>query len=225
MRAAGRDSGAVRGIYRRLLARYGRQKWWPADTPFEVIVGAILTQNTAWANVERAIAALKKRRLLTPRGVCRVPVSSLASVIRPAGYFNVKARRLKNFIRFLDREYGGSLPALLAEPAPVLRQKLLGVNGIGNETADCIVLYAAGKPSFVVDAYTKRLFSRYGLLRADADYAAVQRMFTESLPQSARLFNEYHALIVEHSKRACSARPLCGQCILRAECRWFSVNR
>ena len=208
------------GIYRRLFGRYGPQGWWPARGRFEVIVGAILTQNTAWTNVEKAIRRLKRDGLLEPGRLRRVPAARLAVRIRPAGYFNVKAARLKNFVRFLYREADGSLGRLFRLPAVELRTKLLGVNGIGPETADSIMLYAAGKPSFVIDAYTRRLFSRLGLLRHDAGYEAIRGVFERALPKDPRLYNEYHALIVEHAKRVCRPRPLCGACALKTRCRF-----
>jgi endonuclease-3 related protein len=214
-------------IYEKLYAAFGPQGWWPAGTPFEVVVGAILTQNTAWSNVAKAIGNLKRGRCLTFGAMKKIPEKKLAALIRPAGYFNVKARRLKNFIRFLDKKYGGDLSRMRYRDAPVLRQELLGVNGIGRETADSILLYALRKPVFVIDAYTKRMLSRHGLKCAPGmDYDAVQRRFMEALPQDlapcapsalCAVFNEYHALIVRLGKDYCKkTKPKCVSCPLVA---------
>lgn len=211
MKAGGAD---VAGIYRRLRTRFGPQGWWPAETPFEVIVGAILTQNTAWGNVERAVANLKAARLLSARGLTRVPRRRLARLIRPSGYFNQKALKLKAFMAFLKREYGGSLAAMGRAPTAALRAKLLAVHGIGPETADSILLYALGRPVFVVDAYTVRVLSRHGLLPPGARYEEAQRFLTARLPRGARLFNEFHALFVRVGKEFCGTRPRCGGCPL-----------
>lgn len=200
-------------IYGRLSRHFGPQKWWPADTKFEIIIGAILTQNTAWSNVERAIKNLKKEKVLSPEKLYRFKTSSLSRLIRPSGYYNVKAKRIKSFLEFLFKDYKGSLKKMFNEDLPVLRQKLLAVNGIGPETADSILLYAAGKPVFVVDAYTKRIFSRHGFVRPDSQYHHVQRLFSENLKADAGLFNEYHALIVELGKNICKkTKPRCEQC-------------
>lgn len=204
-------------VYRALFKAFGPQRWWPGDTPFEVMVGAVLTQNTAWGNVEKAIANLKRDRLLVPSRLNRVPVRRLAALIRPSGYFNVKARRLKHLLEFIRTEYGGSLKRMFAEDFRELRQKLLMVNGIGPETADAILLYAGGKPLFVVDAYTKRVFGRHGFFSLDADYLEVQRLFMENLPRDRRLslYNEYHALIIKVGKEHCKrTKPACSKCPL-----------
>ncbi|MBL7069069.1 MAG: endonuclease III domain-containing protein [Candidatus Omnitrophica bacterium] len=189
--------------------------WWPADTPFEVMVGAILTQNTAWTNVEKAIVNLKNRRVLKPASMARLEKKRLARLIRPAGYYNIKAKRLKNFLRFFLKEFNGSLKKFLSQPTDRLRERLLEVNGIGPETADSIILYAADRPVFVVDAYTKRVFSRHRIIGPRADYHNVQTLFMENLPRRARLFNEYHALIVKLAKVYCKKIPLCGSCPLK----------
>ena len=203
------------GIYRQLLAHLGPQHWWPAKTPFEVVVGAILTQHTAWTNVERAIGALRQRGLLTPQALARLPVGRLARLIRPAGYFNVKAKRLKAFLSFLFRDYGGRLTALWNEEAATLRRALLTVPGIGPETADSILLYAGGIPVFVVDAYTKRILARHGLVAPTAGYDEIQRLFMDRLPRHAGLYNEFHALFVRVGKEWCRGVPRCEQCPLR----------
>ena len=182
---------------------------------FEVIVGAVLTQNTAWINVEKAIVNLKKAGALSsPDAMMRLRTGSLAALIRPAGYYNIKAKRLKNFLRFLERGYGGSLKALGRLDTQKLRHELLGVNGIGPETCDSILLYAFGRPVFVVDAYTKRIFSRHGLFDEGLGYSDVQRIFTANLRRDTKMFNEYHALIVRLAKEFCKTRSKCGSCPL-----------
>jgi endonuclease III related protein len=201
-------------MYHKLRHTYGPQHWWPGETAFEVIVGAILTQNTAWRNVEKAIVQLKRAHLLTPHELRRISEKRLASLIRPSGYFNIKAKRLKGFISFLFREYRGSLKEMFKEPLETLREKLLSVKGIGPETADSILLYAGGFPTFVVDAYTHRVFSRHRLVPDDAGYEPLKRFFTSHLPQDAALFNEYHALLVKVGKERCRKEPLCNGCPL-----------
>jgi endonuclease III related protein len=201
-------------IFNLLLARYGHRHWWPAETPFEVCVGAILTQNTNWGNVEKAIANLKGEGLLSPRGLRDVPAEKLADVIRPAGYFNVKSTRLKGFISWLFGSYGGSVKRMSGAQWPELREELLTVKGIGPETADSILLYACAKPTFVVDAYTRRLFAALGLISGREGYEEIRALFMENLPQDVVLFNEYHALIVQHAKEHCRKRPRCAGCAL-----------
>lgn len=201
-------------FYEKLLESFGPQKWWPGETPFEIIVGAILTQNTNWENVERAILNLKKARVLTPTALYAISIARLAGLIRPAGYFNIKAKRLKNFLHFFFNEYKGSFEAMSREEAKVLREKLLHVNGIGPETADSILLYALNKPIFVVDAYTKRIFYRHNMILRDAEYHAVQNVFESGLDKDVRMFNEYHALIVRLGKEFCRPRPRCEKCPL-----------
>jgi endonuclease-3 related protein len=208
-------------IFDTLLDAYGPRFWWPAETPFEVCVGAILTQNTNWGNVEKAIANLKAEGLLTPEGLREVPVERLAQLIRPAGYFNVKSARLKDFIGWLYREHGGSLDSMFSSNWRKLRDELLKVRGVGPETCDSILLYAGHKPSFVVDAYTKRLFSRLGLIAADAPYEQVRSLFMDNLPPDTELYNEYHALIVEHCKERCRKKPICPECPLRSRCEYY----
>lgn len=206
-------------VYGLLLAHFGSQHWWPADSDFEIIVGAILTQNTAWTNVEKAMANLKRARLLTPTALKRVPVARLARLIRPSGYFNLKAKKLKACVRFLFDQHRGKLSHLFKLDTPTLREELLAVYGIGPETADSIILYAARQPVFVVDAYTRRIFARLGLARDDATYDEMQIMFMTHLPRDARMFNEYHALIVMLGKTICIKRaPRCVQCPLIEIC-------
>jgi len=206
---------SVLNVYHKLHRHFGPRHWWPADTAFEVIVGAILTQNTAWSNVEKAIDNLKKAGALTPKKFFGIKTDRLARLIKPAGYYNIKAKRLKSFMEFLFTEYNGSVANLLKEKPSTLRQRLLAVKGVGPETADSIILYAANKPVFVVDAYTKRIFSRHGFIKPDFSYDAVQEFFTRSLPRRTKLFNEYHALIVETGKNFCRSKPKCSECPLK----------
>ncbi len=208
----------LRAVFDRLLAAYGERHWWPGDSPFEVIVGAILTQQTAWANVEKALANLRAANVLSPDGIRATSEGELAALIRPSGFYRGKARKLKAFIVLLDERFGGDLDLLLAAPGDDLRAALLGTHGIGPETADSILLYAAGRPYFVIDAYTRRVFSRLGLSPAGDTYDAWQRLFMRELPPDAALFNEYHALTVEHGKRVCRPAPLCQQCMLLDVC-------
>ena len=205
-------------IFERLQERYGARNWWPAESPFEVCVGAILTQNTNWGNVEKAIARLKGAGRLSVEGIATLQTEELAALIRPAGYFNVKAGRLQEFVTFLQAEAGGNLDQLFMHDRQHLRRLLLDVRGIGPETADSILLYAGNLPSFVVDAYTKRIFSRLGLVDALIGYEPLRDFFMERLPEDARLYNEYHALIVEHGKQYCRPRPLCAGCCLADSC-------
>lgn len=202
-------------IYNRLHKRFGPRHWWPADTAFEVVIGAILTQNTSWKNVEKAIVNLKKRSLLSPSRLSALSNRKLASLIRPAGYYNIKAKRLKNFLKFLSEEFDGSLKKAFKLSTRKLREKLLAVNGIGKETADSILLYAANRPVFVIDAYTKRMLLRHNMIKADASYDDMQNLITENLPRARRLFNEYHALIVELGKEHCRPNPRCTLCPLK----------
>jgi endonuclease-3 related protein len=211
----------VRAVYRALHRHFGPQRWWPARTRFEMMVGAILTQNTAWTNVERAIAELRRRRVLTPRALHDVPPATLAGWIRPAGTPTVKARRLRAFTTWVMEAHGGSLTRALRAPAAELRRALLSIHGIGPETADCMVLYAARRPVFVVDAYTRRFLQRHGWLAGAPSYDDVAALFTRALPADAALYNEYHALIVALGKSYCRATPRCGECPLG---RWGRVE-
>lgn len=218
-------------VYERLLAAHGPQHWWPGESAFEVIVGAILTQSAAWVNVEKAIANLRAAGVLSPGGLHGLDEGEIARLIRPSGYFNAKARKLKAFVEMLHERFHGDLGALLALPMDELRALLLGTHGIGPETADSIVLYATGQPSFVIDAYTRRMFSRIGVRpdpargaahpevsKGEAGYEAWQRLFVEALPAEAAMFNEYHALIVAHGKAVCRKTPRCGECVLQEVC-------
>ena len=201
-------------IYHKLYHAFGPQHWWPGDSPFEIAVGAILTQNTNWANVEKAIASLKNKRALSAKGIHEMKTEKLALFIRPAGYFNVKARRLKAFIHFLINDYHGSMGRMKNEKLDTLRTKLLNVHGIGPETADSILLYALDNPVFVIDAYTKRALSRHSVINHDESYERIQDLFHETLKRDTELFNEYHALFVRLGKTYCRKKPLCDGCPL-----------
>jgi endonuclease-3 related protein len=204
-------------IYTSLLDHFGPQKWWPGETPLEVLVGAVLTQNTNWSNVSRAIGNLKEENLLSFATLDRLSEAELAENIRPSGYFNLKARRLKNLLALIRQEEpAGDLDLFFSRETFILREKLLSVKGIGPETADSILLYAAQKPVFVVDTYTYRMLTRHGLIGEETDYAEMQELFMDTLPADAKLFNEYHALIVRLGKEYCKkSRPRCQQCPLR----------
>ncbi len=219
---AGEEPGAtLRAVYTRLLARYGAQGWWPAATAFEMIVGAVLTQHTAWTNVERALGRLQAAGALSLEGLRALDVATLADLIAPAGSRARKAATLRGFVAWLDATYGGDLARMAAAPAHVLRPQLLALHGIGPETADCIVLYAAGQPSFVIDAYTTRLLARLGVCPPTVSYHALQALFHAALPPDAALFGDYHALSVAHSKATCRARgPRCAECVLLAQCAY-----
>jgi endonuclease-3 related protein len=205
----------LRRIHDRLSGDFGPQHWWPARTPFEVMVGAVLTQNTAWVNVERAIARLRAAGRLDPGAMAATPPDELAALIRPSGYFNVKARRLLALVAWYREVCGGRIDPLRSMPTAEARASLLEVRGVGEETADSILLYAAEHPVFVVDAYTRRIFSRLGLLPADASYGEMQALFMDHLPHDVSLFNEYHALIVALGKEICRPTPRCEACPLR----------
>jgi endonuclease-3 related protein len=202
-----RKGAALRAIYNKLLTHYGPQHWWPADSPFEVCIGAILTQNTNWQNVERAIANLRRAGALSFPELNRMPLPKLKELIRPAGFFNVKAKRLRNFLGFLNSSYRGDLNALSRKPWPVARAELLAVNGIGCETADSILLYALNKPVFVIDAYTKRMLLRHGFREEVESYAGMQELFMTHLTPDVAVYNEYHALIVRLGKDCRSLGP------------------
>ena len=210
--------GLLMEVYHRLYARYGPQRWWPGDGPFETVVGAILTQNTAWSNVDRALVNLKAAGALSPKALRDIPESKLAALIRPSGYFNSKARKLKAMAEHLAA-YADDVTLWRSRNPKELRNELLGVYGIGPETADDIVLYAAHLPSFVIDAYTRRIVERLGLAPNRNSYDAFQELFEVHLPADTALFNEYHALLDRHAEETCQKRrPLCRGCCLLALC-------
>ena len=210
----GRQTDLLMSFYDKLLKRFGPQHWWPGETPFEVMVGAILTQNTNWTNVEKAIAALKLADLMEPRRLFAVDPPLLARLIRPAGYYNVKTKRLRAFLKWLLDEHGGRVESLRKRSLDALREEILTVKGIGRETADSILLYAVGLPTFVVDTYTYRILLRHGLILPEADYDEIKALFEENLERDAALYNEYHALIVACGKGHCKPRPACAGCPL-----------
>ena len=203
-------------IYDLLFKRYGSQHWWPGEDRFEIIVGAILTQNTNWQNVEKAINNLKSAGCLNPQSLYEIPVEKLAELVRPAGYFNIKASRLKSFLNWLFDNYSGSLEAVENNSIDILRQELLGVKGIGPETADSMILYAFEKPVFVVDAYTCRVLGRHTLIEEGADYEQIRDFFESNLTSDVALFNEYHALLVRVGKEHCRPRARCKGCPLES---------
>ena len=232
---------SFRRLYQQLYRHFGPQGWWPT-TPrgetrpryhlgtdrrtleereqWEIIVGAILTQNTSWHNVEQALAALSARQALDLPALLALDVDELAELIRPSRYFNQKAHRLQDIARYIDENYRGSTAALLRRPAVLLRRELLSLKGIGPETADSILLYAAQYPFFVVDAYTQRICSRLGLAAANVTYAKLQTLFMDKLPADDDLFNEYHALLVKHATAYCRTKPLCDSCVLKKHCQY-----
>jgi endonuclease-3 related protein len=206
----------LKQIYDTLYKSFGSQDWWPGETAFEMIVGAILTQNTAWTNVEKAIISLKKANVLTPEKLHALKIDKLAQLIRPAGYFNIKADRLKNLTNWLFKEYDGKLRNLEKIPTAELRRQLLDVKGVGPETADSILLYALNRPVFVVDAYTIRILSRHYLVKKNMDYHQVKEIFESNLPTDTQVFNEFHALLVRLGKNFCRPTPLCDICPLNS---------
>ncbi len=202
-------------IYDRMFSALGPQHWWPGRTRFEIAVGAILTQNTAWINVEKAIANLRKADLLTAAAMSASSLAGLAEAIRPSGYYNQKAKKLRCFLRYFMDRHSGDFRKLQRQDPRRLREELLQVHGIGPETADSIILYALAKPVFVIDAYTRRIFSRHRLCPEKASYDELQQLFHRHLPHDTRLFNEYHALIVNIGKDYCrKSKPRCAQCPL-----------
>ncbi len=202
--------------YRLLYDRFGTQNWWPADTPFEVMVGAVLTQNTSWHNVVKALDNLKMASLLSYTALSGMSVEDIADRIRPSGYYNVKARRLKNLLVMVEEKYNGELALFFQEDMWVARDNLLAVAGVGPETADSILLYACNAPIFVIDGYTHRIFSRHNMVEEESDYQTMQELFMDSLPEDTQLYNEYHALIVKTATTYCKKKnPLCDQCPLR----------
>lgn len=207
---------SFRRIYDRLLADYGPRHWWPGDSAFEIMVGAVLTQNTAWTNVEKAIANLKRACVLSPRAIVESHPRRLASLIRPSGYYNVKAKRLRALCRWILAR--GGVRRLAALATDELRAELLAVHGVGPETADDILLYAFERPVFVIDAYTRRVFARLGMITGREPYESLRATFEASLGEDVALYNEYHALIVRHGKDTCRKRPCCEICGLVLDC-------
>ncbi|MDI3534599.1 MAG: endonuclease related protein [Thermosediminibacterales bacterium] len=208
-------------VFELLYKEFGPQNWWPADTPFEVVVGAVLTQFVSWRNVEQAIDALKQRGLMDPEKILKVEDEILEELLKPTRFYKQKARRLKEFCSHLVTRYNGKLEKMFSKEIDELRRELLGIKGIGPETADSIILYAAEKPVFVIDAYTKRIFTRLGIFKDDVNYEEMQFYFHKHLKRDVRLFNEYHALIVTLGKTICSdKKPKCNKCPLRETCKF-----
>ncbi|MBN2313756.1 MAG: endonuclease III domain-containing protein [Sedimentisphaerales bacterium] len=218
-------SDTLTEIYDLLFEAFGPQHWWPGETPFEVAVGAILTQNTSWTNVEKAITNLKSASSLTPEKLHRLDASGLTELIRPAGYYNIKAKRLKSFIDWLFDQYDGQLANLESVATDRLRSELLEVKGIGRETADSILLYALGRPVFVVDTYTARIMTRHNLIEPDADYEQLRDLFESNLPEDVPLYNEYHALLVRTGKDFCKPKAKCSGCPLEQHPHTLDIER
>jgi len=215
----------IEKVFNILLKNFGHQHWWPGETPFEISIGAILTQNTSWTNVEKAICNLKISQNLDAKKIFTMPDSSLAELIRPAGYFNVKTKRLKNFVSHIVCNYNAEIINMQKKDIVTLRQELLNINGIGPETADSILLYALNKKSFVVDAYTKRIFERIGIVKAGLSYDEVQKIFVINFKKDIQDYNEYHALIVTLGKNICKKKPLCHNCCLKNICKLGLINK
>ncbi|MBU3933602.1 MAG: endonuclease III domain-containing protein [Candidatus Omnitrophica bacterium] len=208
-------AGYLKGVYKKLYSHFGPQHWWPAENAFEVVIGAILTQNTSWTNVEKAISRLKEKKLISPGRLYNTDLKTVAELIRPCGYYNVKAARIRSFLETLFVDFKGDLSSMFLLKPALLRERLLRIKGIGPESADSILLYAAKRAVFVVDAYTRRFLLRHKLIERHASYEQVQSLFEENLPRRLNLFNEYHALIVRLAKEFCRKRPLCNICPLR----------
>jgi endonuclease III related protein len=206
-------------VYDQLLSRYGPQHWWPAESPLEMIVGAILTQSAAWSNVEKAIANLKREGTLSLQALRRIRQEELGRLVYASGYYNSKARKLKAFAEWVAENQDDDLSALFSLDTGEMRRQLLSVHGIGEETADSIILYAAHKPIFVIDAYTRRIVTRLGLTPAGKGYSDFQSLFMQQLPHDEQMFNEYHALLVKHGKDICRRTPLCDSCCLAPHCQ------
>ncbi len=207
-------STTLQQIHDRLLEAFGPQNWWPGESPFEVVVGAVLTQNTNWKNVEKAIENLRRQDLLEPHALFAVPPEELQELLRPAGYFRIKTGRLRNLLAYIMDNHDGSLEAMFATDIDTLREELLGVNGVGPETADSILLYGGHLPTFVVDTYTHRVLARHGWIDFDADYHTIKDHFESSLERDVSLYNEYHALLVSVGHRHCRKTPKCQGCPL-----------
>ena len=218
-----RRSNCYHEAYDLLYSHFGSQDWWPGETPLEVMVGAVLTQNTNWKNVTKAIENLRQAGMLDYPRLLELPVNQLAEYIRPSGYYNLKAKRLHNLLEMINISYNGQLDYFLEDGMVSARENLLNVTGVGPETADSILLYACGQPVFVIDTYTHRVFSRHNLVEEETDYHTMQTVFMDNLPEDAELFNEFHALIVLVAKQFCKkTEPLCQQCPLQGlnECNY-----
>ena len=220
-----KENKTLTEMFQRLLEHFGPQHWWPGDSPFEVIVGAILTQSASWANVEKGITSLKKAGAMSPQSLRELPASQLAQLIYSCGYFNAKAAKLKAFAEWFGRQFDDSIEKMFAGAAGPLREELLEVHGIGDETADSILLYAGNKPIFVIDDYTRRVIDRLGLKPYGHKYTVYQRLFMDNLPEDVRMYNEYHALLVAVGKNICrKSNPRCQECCLSDICRQLNVQ-
>ena len=203
-------------IYTTLYKSFGPQHWWPGETPFEIMIGAILTQNTNWKNVEKAISNIKNKDLLNPFKLNSISNNELQTLIKPSGFYRLKAKRLKNFLEYFIKDFNGSIENMKKLDRDKLRDYLLSIKGIGKETADSIILYALSKAIFVVDTYTQRILSRHNLIKLGEDYELIQSIFHNTLPENVKLFNEYHALLVKIGKEFCFKNsPLCDKCPLK----------
>jgi len=213
-------------IYNKLFSEYGPQSWWPGDGPLDVVIGAILTQSTSWSNVEKAILNLKYSDLWSLESIHNINQDKLAGIIRPSGYFNQKARKLKAFAQHVCERYEGDLEIFLSLELPILRQELLSIYGVGPETADDILVYGASKPSFIVDLYTKRILGRIGVIEAkqEVGYEGYQKLIEDRLPRDVQLYNEFHALLDYHAKYTCKKTPLCTECLLLDVCESGQVR-
>ena len=222
MNKSSTDAGSlVRQVYDLLYERYGPQGWWPAKTKLEVVLGAILVQSTAWGNAAKALDAIREAGVLDVAALARLSEGELGELVRSSGFYTVKARRVKAFVDHVMERYGGDLDAMLEQGETELRRELIGVHGIGEETADCIVLYGAGKPTFVIDEYTRRIVGRLGVGPGGrGTYADYQRMFEEAIPSDAGVYGEYHALLIALGKDVCRKSPLCGGCALKQVCEY-----
>ncbi len=218
-----RNLSKILNIYNKLLSHFGPQHWWPGDTPFEIMIGAILTQSTNWRNVEFAIQNLKRAKVLTAKSLLGIGNRELGSLIKPSGYYRQKAKKLKAFVKFFMDEYGGRISGMKRYGISDMRDALLKVHGIGPETADSILLYALDKPTFVVDAYTKRVGNRVGLFKLD-DYHEIKEFFEQNLPKDLELYKEYHALLVELGKNYCKPKPVCKDCPINRLCKQKTLN-
>ncbi|MFC1564065.1 endonuclease III domain-containing protein [candidate division KSB1 bacterium] len=217
--------GKLITAYRIMLNHFGKRNWWPADSRFEIMIGSILVQNTNWKNVGRCIENLKKEGLMKPEILYGLPVERLAELIKPSGYYNQKVKKIRAFLEFYRTNSGFSIESMLQKDNEVLRKELLGVFGIGNETADCIMLYALDKSCFVVDNYTRRIFSRAGLVSENIRYNTLRAVFTENIPVDVELYKEFHKLIIYLGKEFCKASmPKCRICVMRKLCRTGSLN-
>jgi endonuclease III related protein len=212
-------SSEIRHIYELLFEAFGHQYWWPGQSKFEIMVGAVLTQNTNWQNVEKAINNLRAAEAIEPQALYTLPAERLGELIRPAGYYNIKTKRLKNLLAWLFDDFGGSIELADKLSDHALREQLLGINGIGPETADSIMLYAFERPVFVVDTYTARIMMRHGLIDEYCGYEQLRELMESSLSSDVRLFNEYHALLVRTGKEFCRPRPKCALCPLNCIAR------